>query len=71
MAEDREKDKARSGEKLQKVLARTGLGSRREMERWIEQGRISIDDRQAQLGDRVLPRNRLAVDGKPLDAPVS
>ena len=29
-----------SGEKLQKVLARTGLGSRREMERWIEEGRV-------------------------------
>jgi len=66
-----DKDKASSGEKLQKVLARTGLGSRREMERWIEQGRVTIDDRPAQLGDRVQSRQRLAVDGRPLDAPAS
>jgi 23S rRNA pseudouridine2605 synthase len=56
------------GEKLQKVLARTGLGSRREMERWIEQGRVTIDDRPAQLGDRVVGSARLAVDGQPLTA---
>jgi 23S rRNA pseudouridine2605 synthase len=44
--------KSLPGEKLQKVLARTGLGSRREMERWIEQGRVSIDGKPATLGDR-------------------
>ncbi|MAT92158.1 MAG: 23S rRNA pseudouridylate synthase B [Halioglobus sp.] len=55
-----------AGEKLQKVLARTGLGSRREMERWIEAGRVSIDGRVARLGDRVTDKARLAVDGKPL-----
>jgi 23S rRNA pseudouridine2605 synthase len=73
MADDkgREKDKGKSGEKLQKVLARTGLGSRREMERWIEQGRVTIDERTARLGDRVHPRNRLAVDGRLLEAAVS
>ena len=32
-----------AGEKLQKVLARTGLGSRREMERWIESGRVKVN----------------------------
>ncbi|KGE05341.1 23S rRNA pseudouridine(2605) synthase RluB [Pseudohaliea rubra] len=71
MAEAKDRDKGKSGEKLQKVLARTGLGSRREMERWIEQGRVSIDDRPAQLGDRVHPGHRLAVDGRPLEAAVS
>jgi len=63
---------AAAGEKLQKVLARTGLGSRREMERWIEQGRIGIDGRVAQLGDRVGAGARITVDGKPLNrAPAS
>ncbi len=55
------------GEKLQKVLARTGLGSRREMERWIEEGRVTVNGRQAGLGDRVEDADRIAVDGKPVD----
>jgi 23S rRNA pseudouridine2605 synthase len=55
-----------AGEKLQKVLARTGLGSRREMERWIEQGRVSVDHKIASLGDRVDDRARITVDGRPL-----
>ncbi|KAA1192445.1 pseudouridine synthase [Pseudohalioglobus sediminis] len=59
--------KAPAGEKLQKVLARTGLGSRREMERWIEQGRISVDGKPAALGDRVSGTARIAVDGKALN----
>ena len=40
-------------EKLQKVLARAGLGSRREMERWIEAGRVSINGKIVGLGERV------------------
>lgn len=60
--------KSPDGEKLQKVLARSGVGSRREMERWIEAGRVSVDGKRAQLGDRVGPKARIAVDGKPLDS---
>lgn len=56
-----------AGEKLQKVLARAGLGSRREMERWIETGRVTVDGRVASIGDRVDERARLGVDGKPLE----
>ncbi len=59
--------KALPGEKLQKVLARTGLGSRREMERWIEQGRVTVDGRPATLGDRVTQRARISVDGRPVN----
>jgi len=57
----------KSDEKLQKVLARAGLGSRREMERWIEDGRIAINGRVAKLGDRVDEQVRITVDGRPLD----
>jgi 23S rRNA pseudouridine2605 synthase len=57
-----------SGEKLQKVLARTGLGSRREMERWIQERRVTVDGKLATLGDRVDERSRITVDGKPLKA---
>ena len=56
-----------AGEKLQKVLARTGVGSRREMESWIEAGRVTVNGKVARLGDRVDDRARLAVDGKPLE----
>ncbi len=52
------------GEKLHKVLARSGLGSRREMERWIEQGRVRIDGNVAKLGDRVADGQNLEVDGR-------
>ena len=50
-------------EKLQKVLANAGLGSRREMEKWIEQGRVSVDGSIATLGDRVELSAQIRVDG--------
>lgn len=56
-----------AGEKLQKVLARAGLGSRREMERWIQEGRIAVNGKAAKLGDRVDERDRVNVDGRPLN----
>jgi 23S rRNA pseudouridine2605 synthase len=57
---------AEPDEKLQKVLARAGFGSRREMERWIEAGRVSVNGKPAKLGDRVDSRARLVVDGQPV-----
>jgi 23S rRNA pseudouridine2605 synthase len=51
-------------EKIQKVLARAGIGSRREMERWIEQGRIKINDKTATIGDRVSDKDNIKVDNK-------
>jgi len=51
-------------EKLQKVLARAGIGSRREMERAIEAGQVKVNDRIAKLGDRVTPDDKIFVDGK-------
>jgi len=53
-------------EKLQKVLARSGVGSRREMEAWISAGRVTIDGKVATLGDRVLPTQAVRVDGHPV-----
>lgn len=53
-------------EKLQKVLAQAGLGSRREMERWIEAGRIHVNHTLAKLGDRVDCSAHISVDGQPL-----
>lgn len=56
-------------EKLQKVLAQAGLGSRRELERWIEAGRVSVNDKVATLGDRVEHRDEIKVDGRPVKVP--
>jgi 23S rRNA pseudouridine2605 synthase len=55
-----------TGEKLQKVLARAGFGSRREMEGWIESGRVKVNKVVATLGDRVSETDRIQVDGKPV-----
>lgn len=53
-------------EKLQKVLARAGMGSRRDMEQLIGEGRVTVNGAIARLGDRVEPEARIAIDGKPL-----
>ncbi|MFD1009190.1 MULTISPECIES: 23S rRNA pseudouridine(2605) synthase RluB [Oceanisphaera] len=50
-------------EKLQKVLARAGKGSRRELETMISQGRVSVDGKISVLGDRVTGREQIRVDG--------
>ena len=53
-----------SGEKLQKVLARAGLGSRRDIEQWITDGRVKVNGAIANLGARVEPRDAISVDGQ-------
>ncbi len=53
-----------AGEKLQKVLARAGIASRRQIERFIEEGRITVDGKPATLGLRVTSANRIALDGR-------
>ncbi|WP_418594606.1 pseudouridine synthase [Ponticoccus sp. (in: a-proteobacteria)] len=58
------------GDRIAKVIARAGLASRREAERMIEEGRVAVNgaviDRAAL---NVTDRDRIEVDGKPLDAP--
>ena len=51
-------------EKLQKVLARAGFGSRREIERWIAEGRVSVDNKVATLGDRIAGDEKIKLDGR-------
>jgi 23S rRNA pseudouridine2605 synthase len=53
-----------AGEKLQKVLARIGVGSRRDVEAWIAQGRIKVNGVEASLGQRVDLHDAITVDGK-------
>jgi 23S rRNA pseudouridine2605 synthase len=51
-------------ERLQKVLARAGLASRREVEDWIRAGRITINGEPAVLGVRVTPSDQVRLDGR-------
>ena len=53
-------------EKLQKVLAAQGFGSRRAMEKWIVDGRVLVNNKKATLGDRVSLRDKVSVDGQVL-----
>ncbi|SFC40362.1 ribosomal large subunit pseudouridine synthase B [Marinospirillum celere] len=53
-------------EKLQKVLARAGLGSRREMEAVIEAGLVKVNGKIATLGDRVAVQDQINVRGRPV-----
>jgi 23S rRNA pseudouridine2605 synthase len=58
---------AADGERLQKVLARVGLGSRRVCEELIGEGRVTVDGAVAELGCRVnVESARIEVDGAPV-----
>ena len=50
-------------EKIQKVLAHAGVGSRREVERWIQEGRVNINSRLATIGDRMTYHDKIFIDG--------
>ena len=51
-------------QRLQKVLARAGLASRREAEEWIRAGRLTVNGRAASLGVRVGPEDEVRLDGR-------
>ncbi len=60
-------DSGPKGERIAKRLARAGLCSRREAERWIAAGRVAVDGRVLDTpAFAVLPHHRIVVDGKPL-----
>ena len=52
--------------KLHKVLADVGMGSRREMEDLIVQGRVSVNSMPAHIGQRVGPTDQVRINGKPV-----
>ncbi|MBX2849480.1 MAG: rRNA pseudouridine synthase [Acidiferrobacterales bacterium] len=54
-------------DKIQKLLAHAGYGSRREIEKWISLGRITVNGKRAKLGDRASNSDRLLLDGKLVD----
>jgi 23S rRNA pseudouridine2605 synthase len=60
----------RPGERIAKALARAGLCSRREAERWIEEGRITVNGVVLESpAFNVTAQDRINVDGRPVDSP--
>src|SRR5579863_9116369 len=58
-----------AAERLQKVLAQLGLGSRREAEGWIRAGRLTVNGKPATLGMRVSAGDQLKLDGRAIRRP--
>jgi 23S rRNA pseudouridine2605 synthase len=54
------------GERLQKLIAAAGHGSRRQIEQWIREGRVTVGDHTATLGERAEPGADIRLDGAPL-----
>ena len=54
-------------ERIQKLIANAGYGSRRWAERLIEQGRISINNKEAKLGDKAVIADKVTIDGRLID----
>lgn len=53
-------------ERIQKLLAAAGHGSRRKIETWIREGRLAIDGKIAELGDHIEGTEKIVLDGRPL-----
>ncbi len=59
-----EENQIEKGIRINKFLSDAGVCSRREADRWLEDGRITIDGEKALMGAKVLPGQRVCVDGK-------
>jgi len=62
--EEQQEPQEQPGERLQKVLAQAGLGSRRAMEEWISAGRVTVNGEVATLGMRVEAHDVVRADGR-------
>lgn len=59
-----------SSDRLQKILSQAGLGSRREMERWIENGWVQVNGKPVKLGDSASAEDKITVKGKLIPNPL-
>lgn len=51
-------------EKIQKILANAGIGSRRQIETWIQEGRVTVNGKVAHIGDRMTYQDAVCVDSR-------
>jgi len=58
-------------ERIQKLLAAAGLGSRRGIEAWLAAGRVKVNGQVAKLGDKAFATDRFELDGRPLELSVT
>lgn len=57
---------APGGERVQKLLSAAGIGSRREVERWIRESRLKVNGEVPELGAKLTARDRITLDGRPV-----
>jgi 23S rRNA pseudouridine2605 synthase len=57
-------EEADSSVRVQKLLSAAGIGSRREVERWIREGRLQVNGEVPELGARLAARDRITLDGR-------
>src|SRR5580698_9102679 len=55
-----------TGERVQKLLSAAGIGSRREVERWIRESRLKVNGEVPALGAKLAARDRITLDGRPV-----
>ncbi len=53
-------------QRIQKLLAHNGIGSRREIDRYLQEGRIKVDGKQAKPGDQISGGEKITLDDKPV-----
>jgi 23S rRNA pseudouridine2605 synthase len=59
-------DRSQTRERIQKTLAAAGIGSRREIERWIQGGRLLVNGKAPALGSQLTATDRITLDGRPV-----
>ena len=69
MSKDTKNNPIQQDEKIQKALSKLGVGSRRDIEQWIKENRITVNSQPAHLGQRVNITDIITIDGHTIKTP--